>query len=260
MSIVDSLTGSTTMALTADELDSYRQRGYVLLPRVLDPSEVDRLRHAISRVAERRPEAVLHNAGDGLPRLVFGPHQLEESYGRVVSSRRVLEPAAQLLDGQVYVHQTKVTLNTPQGGEGWPWHQDYAFWRTRDNIPGPHMLSAAVFLDDVTHVNGPLFIVPGSHQGPVLETGTGVLDKDAIAESCAANGIDVPLGPAGSVLYFDGKAVHGSSTNISPLNRRILYITYNRVDNLPSRVVEEVPDFVAARVYDALRPTDGDIL
>ncbi len=248
------------MQLTDAQLSCYQENGYVLLPGLLSAAEVERLKATVPDLLDGPADAVLRNAGDGLPRLVFGPHQRTDAFDLVTRLPRVVEPARQLLGGDVYVHQTKVTLNTPQGGEGWPWHQDYAFWRRRDALPGPQVLSAAVFLDDVTQVNGPLFIVPGSHLGPVLETETGVLDRTAIADVCARQGIDVPLGPAGSVLYFDGKAVHGSSTNISPFHRRILYITYNNTSNIPGAVNEDVPAFVAARDYRAVSSADDAAL
>ncbi|MEC3979002.1 phytanoyl-CoA dioxygenase family protein [Amycolatopsis sp. H20-H5] len=246
--------------LTADQLDEYWAKGYLLLPGLLSPSEIEVLREALSPLLDPAHEATLTNEGDHSVRLVYGVHQGSDAYRVLVRLPRVLEPARQLLDGDVYVHQTKVTLNTPQTGEGWPWHQDYAFWRTRDHLPTPRVLSAAVFLDDVTAVNGPLFLVPGSHRAAVPTTESGVLDRVDIADVCRENGIDVPQGPAGSVLYFDGNTVHGSSSNVSPFERRVLYITYNSVENAPSPTDDPPPDHLAARDRRAITVLADDAL
>ncbi|MFF7647095.1 phytanoyl-CoA dioxygenase family protein [Streptomyces canus] len=248
------------MRLTDEEITSYRERGYLLRSAVLSEEEIRLLRTAVPDLITHNTQATLTNKGNGEVRLVFGPHQASEAYANVMRLPRVLEPARQLLGGDVYAHQTKVTLNTRAGGEGWVWHQDYAFWRSRDRVPGPDILSAAVFLDDVTHVNGPLFIVPGSHRGGLLETQDGVLDRERISEVCEVNGIDVPTGPAGSVLYFHGSAIHGSPGNISPFDRRILYITYNAVTNAPEPFADMPPDYVAATDHSALNTVDDSAL
>ncbi|MCC9711764.1 phytanoyl-CoA dioxygenase family protein [Streptomyces sp. MNU76] len=248
------------MRLTDQEITSYRERGYLLRSAVLSAEEVRLMRAAVPDLITHNPEATLANKGNGDVRLVFGPHQASETYAAVMRLPRVLEPARQLLGGDVYAHQTKVTLNTRQGNEGWVWHQDYAFWRSRDRVPGPDILSAAVFLDDVTHVNGPLFIVPGSHRGGLLETEDGVLDRERITEVCTVNGIDVPTGPAGSVLYFHGSAVHGSPGNITPFDRRIFYITYNAVSNAPESFTDMPPEYVSATDHSALSAVDDSAL
>lgn len=248
------------MHLTRDQLDTYRDKGYLLLPDVFSSREVEALDSALADSIVTGPEDAQLRNSDGGVRLIYGLHRSSRAYATAVRLRRLVVPVRQLLGGDVYVHQSKVTLNTDRGDGGWAWHQDLAFWRRRDHILGPDVLSAALYLDDVTHVNGPLFIVPGSHHHGLLETPDGVLDREAVVEVCRTNGIDVPIGAAGSVLFFHGQAVHGSSGNITPFDRRILYVTYNAINNAPDSSSDVPPTHLAETDVSALEELDDSAL
>jgi ectoine hydroxylase len=65
-------------------------------------------------------------------------------------------------------------------------------------------------------------------------------------------------GKAGDVLMFHGNSVHGSAGNITPLARRILYVTYNAVSNYlrnPTRAA-----FIAHRTFDPVEAVEGSFL
>jgi ectoine hydroxylase len=248
------------MRLTSDQIDAYDEQGYLLLPGAFSPEEIGQLGAALADAIATGPRETQLKDRDGGTRLVYGLHHSSPAYALAVRLRRVLEPARQLLGGDVYVHQTKVTLNTDHGDGGWAWHQDYAFWQRRDHVPGPGILSAALYLDDVTYVNGPLFIVPRSHKTGLFKTPDGTLDRERTAEVCASNGIDIPIGPAGSVLFFHGQAVHGSPGNISPFDRRILYITYNAVVNAPDLSGDMPPVHLAGIDFAALTEAEDSAL
>jgi ectoine hydroxylase len=65
-------------------------------------------------------------------------------------------------------------------------------------------------------------------------------------------------GRAGDVLMFHGNSVHGSAGNITPLSRRILYVTYNAVSN---RLVKPTrAPFIAHRTFDRVEATEGSFL
>ena len=49
-------------------------------------------------------------------------------------------------------------------GDVWFWHQDYPAYLEDDHIPEPRMVNALIFLDEVTPLNSPLMLVPGSHR------------------------------------------------------------------------------------------------
>jgi len=195
---------------------------------------------------------------------------------------RTLGLAQTILGGDLYVHQSKVNAKLGLDGDLWAWHQDYSFWLLEDGIKSPNLTTVAIFLDDVTEFNGPIFFIPGSHKLPVVTcTMSEVPDayegsapwiinltadikysvrKDSLATLVNTHGIVAPKGPRGSALFFHSNIVHGSTSNMSPFDRLLALVTYNCVDNLPSAVSNSRPDFLCSRDYTPLKVLDGPLV
>jgi len=83
-------------------------------------------------------------------------------------------------------------------------------------------------------------LIPKSHKAGVLEAGHDTtttsyplwtLDNDLVEKLVQEGGLVAPTGKAGGVLMFHGNLVHGSSGNITPFPRTIVYLTLNAVSN-----------------------------
>src|SRR6185436_15868718 len=90
-------------------------------------------------------------------------------FNRLSRHPRIVEPVQQLLDSEVYVYQFKVNAKAAFGGDVWEWHQDFIFWQKEDAMQTPRVINTAVWLDDVTEFNGPMFLIPGSHADGVID-------------------------------------------------------------------------------------------
>jgi ectoine hydroxylase len=191
-----------------------------------------------------------------------------------------------VLEDEVYVHQFKVNAKQAFGGEVWEWHQDYVFWRNEDGMPAARVLNATLYLDEVNEFNGPLLLIPGSHQYGVIEprvrekesgggdamgmgagwasdvsaTLTYSFGKETVGELVERHGMVSSCGPAGSVLLFHPDLVHGSAPNMSPFDRALLLVTYNSVHNLPVPGANPRPDFLCARDHTPLVPLAEPVL
>lgn len=269
------------MRLTDDLIRSYEERGYLLLPGLFDPEEVETLRdHLGDLFAEESPRRVLEKDGETV-RSVYGVHQHDEAYQRLAEHPRLVEPVRQLLGGGVYVHQSRLNAKRALEGDLWEWHQDYTFWREEDGMAEPRAMSAAVFLDDVDALNGPMFLVAGSHRHGVLSdrADEGVpegydqdpgwisnltadikysLDREGLASLMDDHEVVAATGPAGSVLMFHGNLVHSSAQNLSPYDRVIAFFSYNHVENVPQKT--ERPEFLASRRVRPIEPGTDDSL
>ena len=165
----------------------------------------------------------------------------------------------------------------------WPWHQDFVFWDKEDAMPSPNALNVAVFLDECNEFNGPMYFIPGSHKeslahleqqiessevnGQKIQWKSNVsaalkysLGKETLAKLAVEKGIVAPKGPSGSVLFFHCNLVHGSAPNISPYNRRLLIITYNSINNIPSFKGQFRPEFLVSRDHTPLQPLFNKVL
>ena len=200
-------------------------------------------------------------------RTAFAAHTYNDTFAKLARHPRLVEPAQQLLGGDVYIHQFKVNGKAAFDGDVWQWHQDYGVWQRDDDMPEAKGMNLAVFLDEVTPLNGPLLFIPGSHKRGVYDAGHDVettsyplwtIDHETISRLADEGGIVAPTGPAGSGLFFHCNLVHGSPSNMTPWGRTIVYISANRTDNAIRRFKR--PEYIAHRDFTAIEPLADDCL
>ena len=272
------------MQLTAEQLKTYQDRGYLFFPNCFSPEEVDRMRTELPNIySQDFAGKVVEQDGKTL-RMVHGVHQENEVFQRLSQHPKVVVPIMQMLDSSIYVHQFKINAKKAFNGELWQWHQDYVYLWQEDGIPTPRMTNAVIFLDEVNEFNGPLMLIPGSHKEGVISTKNDgqqdsayqdspdwieamttnikyVVDRKTLARLIARYGsIVAPKGPAGSILFFHPNCVHGSTSNMSPQDRAIIVINYNSVENLPVAMENPRPDFLASRDRQAIEPLPKETL
>ncbi|WP_326551098.1 phytanoyl-CoA dioxygenase family protein [Micromonospora sp. NBC_01813] len=261
--------------LSHESVDLYREDGF-LFADPLTEKETDILREQADREFLRdSPGRMLEKDGFTV-RGVHGSHVVNSTFARLVRHPKIVTPAMRLLGGPVYVHQFKINAKKALAGDVWPWHQDYIFWNRGDGMRRPDVVNVAVLLDEATDLNGPLLFLPGSHKcgsleaarRPTTEGGDEAWRSDISADLAYA--IDAPLlakltehtevtavkGPPGSMIFFDPLLVHASGANMAPYDRRMILVTYNRVDNRLGEVPSPRPDFLAARDNTPVRPLD----
>ncbi|WP_243762481.1 phytanoyl-CoA dioxygenase family protein [Streptomyces sp. Tu 3180] len=83
------------------------------------------------------------------------------------------------------------------------------------------------------------------------------LHAEQLTSLVAESRITSATGPAGALLFFDPRIVHGSGTNMAPSDRRVALFTYNSVANPLAEVPSPRPEFLAARDYRPLAPLSG---
>ncbi len=255
------------MKLTDAQLAQFHDEGYLFLPDWFGPDEVRIMKGEVSAIfAQRRPENVRERTGD-VVRTAFAVHTYNEVFRRLVHHPKFLGPAEQMLGGQIYIHQFKINGKAAFDGDVWQWHQDYGTWAADDDMPEPRAMNLAVFLDEVTEFNGPLFFIPRSHKKGKLGAGHDVtttsyplwtIDHATIARLANEGGIVAPKGPPGSALFFHCNLVHGSPPNMSPWGREIVYVSLNRADNAIRRFKR--PEWIAHRDFTPLTAMGPDCL
>lgn len=132
-------------------------------------------------------------------------------------------------------------------------------------MPRMRALSVSIFLTESDEFNGPLMLIPGSHQTYIRCAGLtpenhfetslrrqqyGVPNREALELLLDDQAIVAPKGPAGSVVFFDCNTMHGSNGNLSAKPRINLFAVYNSVDNplqQPFCGQPPRPDYLAER-------------
>lgn len=247
----------------------FDERGFLTVEGVFGPDEVATLDRALSdllaAMAGSDSDLVIQEPDSDEVRSVFSFHEDDGLLADVVADPRLADVARQLLASDVYVHQSRVNSKPGFRGKDFQWHSDFETWHTEDGMPTPRCLSASVALTDNHPFNGPLMVMPGSHhwyvtcpqptppanhEASLRVQEVGVPDDDSLLALYDRCGIEQCTGAAGSVTFFDCNLMHASSSNISPLPRRNLFVVYNSVDNAigpPFAAPQQRPVHLAAR-------------
>ena len=259
------------MHLSKNQIGVYKEKGWVLVPEMLSKKEVSVLEIAASEVLKREGPEVAREI-DGSPHVCWGMHMFDYRLAILPRHPNILRPVEQLLGNQVYVHQSRINIKQ-QNGSIVEWHQDFGTYHRVDGIPDARGIMIGIFLDNVDACNAPVLAVPGSHKEGIISEA--VIDKDVSDHGGAAKfryditlptmkrlvekrGIEAIEGLAGSVLFMNMAVVHGSSVNISPLRRMLLYINVSAIDNRGESF--ERPEYYAARDFSPLIPLRHDCL
>ena len=238
--------------LSESQVRFYRERGYLLLPDVVDRQYMTRLTTVTDELAAGAHGLTQDNdlydlEDDHTPerprvRRLKAPDQHHAVYRDFLHLPGVTSILQSLLGPNVRLQNSKLNMKPPDNGAAVGWHQDWAWYpHTNDDV-----LALGVFLDDVDDANAPLMVVPGSHRGPVFDHHrngifVGAMDgeRDRVDPSQAV----ALTGPAGSVSVHHVRLIHGSAPNRSSRDRRLLLYAVRAADAWPLRGVDDLDDF-----------------
>ena len=197
-----------------------RDRGYTILPSVLAPVQLDRLREAFDRIQARERVQVLD------PEILRPSHQVTFVLPAKDPVFRSLPFAPALLSlvrevlGNGCVLSGFNGLSMLPGGTPQALHLDQP-----ESTPGLALnLNAVHALDDFTVENGATRLVPGSHR----ESWPAGTDFSALESRAISMEI-----PAGHVLIYNGSLLHAGSQNRTLQPRRAVHLFYCRAGILP---------------------------
>lgn len=236
--------------LSAEQLASFDNDGFVILHGVFDNDEVLALRAESDRLrqdpAMRSSKEVIREPHDGAVRSVFRPHTLSDLVANTVGDKRLKDIARGLLNDEVYIHQSRLNYKPGFRGTEFYWHSDFETWHVEDGMPRMRAVSMSITLTDNHANNGSLLLIPGSHQTYVTCTGEtpenhfekslrkqeyGVPSDEALSRLIQEGGIVRAECAPGSVIVFDCNTVHGSNSNITPDARANIFVVYNAMTN-----------------------------
>ncbi len=152
------------MRLTDEQIETFDREGWLFFPEAFSQEETNLLADEAKAIFKLDREEVWREKS-GVARTAFGAHSYNEAHRRLGAHPRLVTPIEQLLRGKLYMHQYKINAKAAFDGEVWQWHQDFGTWHRDDEMPEPRAMNIAVFLDEVTAYNGPLFLIPAEPQG-----------------------------------------------------------------------------------------------
>jgi ectoine hydroxylase len=257
--------------LDAEQLNFYQKNGYLFFEPFFSKEEVQELRNELKQLwnanQDSNVEEVIREPESREIRSIFAVHRTNEIFKQLSLNQRLTDIVKQILGSDVYIHQSRINYKKGFTGKEFYWHSDFETWHVEDGMPRMRAVSCSISLEDNYHLNGPLMVIPGSHQYFISCVGKtpeghyqqslrrqeyGVPDQDSLTWLVNQHGIATATGPAGSVVLFDCNIMHGSNGNITPLPRSNVFFVYNSVENKlvqPFSGQTPRPEYIASREF-----------
>ncbi len=221
----------TPYALREDQIAFYRERGYVKLPRVLEPELIASYRGEIARlVAETKrdlPPLAERSTYDKAFLQLTNLWRRSTAVRELVFSRRLARLAAELMGVRgVRLWHDQALFKEPGGGVT-PWHADQYYWP----VSSDNTTTAWIPLLDVPLEMGPLAFCPGSqrfHFGRDLA----ISDESELTlkQKLADSGCDKGPFALGDVSFHSGWTFHRAGANRTGRMREVFTVIYIEQD------------------------------
>ena len=226
-----------TGTLTAQELAQYQEEGYLHVPDLVPPDEVEALGQRLREYTHggrptdqlqiqiepriQRGELTVEQAGDGIRKidgLVEGD-DLFQALGLHTGIRGVLTP---ILGPDIKMFRNALLLKPPEVGSAKGMHQDSPYWP----IAPMELCSCWFPLDDATLENGCMAVIKGGHKLGALPH-VHVQDDYVVDEQeyDPQDMLTLPM-KAGDGLFFHSLLPHYTAPNRSQTWRRAIALSY----------------------------------
>ena len=129
----------------------------------------------------------------------------------------------ELFGGAAVLFKEKINYKLP-GGDGFAAHQDVqAGW---DTYAARH-ITALISIDAATAENGCLEVAAGQHRRGIIGESWRPMEGEEL------DGVEFQLLPTapGDAVFFDSFSPHRSEPNLTDAARRVLYVTYNALQD-----------------------------
>jgi phytanoyl-CoA hydroxylase len=260
--------------VTKEQVRFYVDNGYLVIPDLVSPPELERLKTDIVTLARggypceslkplpahMNPQEIVENI-----LCIHQPHFISPVIAEFVKHEKICSVLSQIIgahlahwDGSAKCMQSMLFVKPPDK-PGQAWHQDEMYIPTRDRS----LCGAWIAIDDATEANGCLRVIPGSHQqgynypiGPSKN-----LEDFDTTEECygfETNKETLVEVKAGSVVFFNGYLLHCSRRNRSNVFRRALVSHYmNAYSLLPWFSAKEQESSIARADDRRIVPVAG---
>jgi ectoine hydroxylase-related dioxygenase (phytanoyl-CoA dioxygenase family) len=233
----------------------YERDGYLMVPEVLDPSTLARLREAVEKITADP---------DGLPLHLKRHVQMERDYvqepgqrkyndlnaaevgnavrnimelplfspflAHIIMHKPLLDILETLFESpEFHFHNYKCIIKAPKVSSAFRWHRDLPYLKHTT----PNLITAMLCLDPMTRENGATVVLPGTHRIPEdqFKESDVEIQEDRLPREARQVTVECP---AGSAVLFHVNIIHGGGPNRSESPRRNIIGIWAGPDTYPT--------------------------
>lgn len=224
--------------LTEDQRRFYFKNGYLLLERIVSDTWIQQLRQATQRVVQQS-RAQSESAGDwrlaadhsaNAPSVLSlgSPTDHFEGFWSYVSGSILPDLVADIVGPDVKYHHSVLQFSqaaedtAPMG-----WRQDIQFWPHTNFSP----CTVTTHLFECAAEQGPMLVLPGSHEGPLYDQPEGCLAPADLESLDLSRAVPLTV-PGGSLVIHNCRLVYGFQPSQRG-GRPVLWTTFSAADAFP---------------------------
>ena len=212
--------------LTETELETYHERGYVVVPNVFPGQELGEIDRELDRIQEKKSARRAKLAGPEARGWIMSLGLASPMTRRLCADERVLNLVQNIVHPGIAIYSAKMVAKEPYSTEICHWHQDDAYYSQRSQ--SRTRMSIWFSLQDTTPEQGCLQVIPGSHNGglqPYSQKNEGTCTLGIDTEVDLSERVYCPV-QAGSVILFSALLWHASEGNQTRQRRRAFIVSY----------------------------------
>ena len=260
------------MILTDGQVLRFEEDGFLILDKILDENQVERVQGAMNRVyagiynRDLRPAAVRKPitpfGTQSSVRWVLNARIVDADLWDIATNRDLGEAAARLLRSSSASIVEDQLLDKPGRSVPVNLHQDYSYWRFSTSV---NMLTCWISLSDITLDMGPVEFARGSHRWGFAARPRELIHGSSEEYLSVAQGM-MPEGsqfefvstivPKGGGAFFYGLTFHGSRGNTTEQMRRAISLHWASEECRLDR--SKLVDYDHPYLFSGLR--QGDML
>jgi ectoine hydroxylase-related dioxygenase (phytanoyl-CoA dioxygenase family) len=221
--------------LTKEQIQAFERDGLVMVRGFYEDQEVAQISRWVDEIQaypdapnkyQRYYEDSLIAPGNRLLNRMENFSPYHEGFAQLFHESKLEGAISDLFGEPAVLFKEKINFKLP-GGDGFKPHQDHqAGWWEYNTL----CITALICIDEANEENGCLEIAPGKHKSGMFKEWAPLSE----AEMEEMEFISCPTQP-GDMILFDSFTPHGSKPNFTDKQRRLLFVTYNRLSEGDSR-------------------------
>jgi ectoine hydroxylase-related dioxygenase (phytanoyl-CoA dioxygenase family) len=221
--------------LTKEQIQAFERDGLVMVRGFYEDQEVAQISRWVDEIQaypdapnkyQRYYEDSLIAPGYRLLNRMENFSPYHEGFAQLFHESKLEGAISDLFGEPAVLFKEKINFKRP-GGDGFKPHQDHqAGWWEYNTL----CITALICIDEANEENGCLEIAPGKHKSGMFKEWAPLSE----AEMEEMEFISCPTQP-GDMILFDSFTPHGSKPNFTDKQRRLLFVTYNRLSEGDSR-------------------------